>query len=97
MPECAGWRLELAEEIELIKRLDAFTALLESAARTLEPHRLTYYVDDLAARFHSYYNRNRVISEDRELSVDRLLLVRAVRQVLGICFGLLGVSAPERM
>jgi arginyl-tRNA synthetase len=93
----AGRRLDLAEELELIKKLDVFTALLESAARTLEPHRLTYYVDELAAQFHSYYNRNRVITDDRELSLDRLLLVRAVRQVLEICFGLLGVSAPERM
>ena len=93
----AGRRLDLAEELELIKKLDVFTALLESAARTLEPHRLTYYVDELAAQFHSYYNRNRVITDDREMSLDRLLLVRAVRQVLEICFGLLGVSAPERM
>ncbi len=97
LPTGAGGRLVLAEELELIKKLDNFSALLESAARTLEPHRLTYYVDELATQFHSYYNRNRVLGADRELVADRLLLVQAIRQVLSIVFGLLGVGAPERM
>ena len=92
-----GASLTLPEELDLIKKLDNFTALLESAARTLEPHRLTYYLDELAAQFHSYYNRNKVITEDLQVSGDRLLLVSATRQVINICLTLLGVSAPERM
>ncbi len=92
-----GSRLGMPEELELIRKLDDFTVLLESAARNLEPHRLTYYLDDLATRFHSYYNRHRVVTEDRETSRDRLLLVASIRQVINICLGLLGVSSPERM
>ena len=92
-----GTSLTGPEELDLIKKLDAFTATLESAARTLEPHRLTYYLDELAAMLHSYYNRSRVIVEDRDLSRDRLLLMAAIRQVVGLCLSLLGVSAPERM
>jgi arginyl-tRNA synthetase len=93
----SGASLTGTEELDLIKKLDAFGATLESAARTLEPHRLTYYLDELAAMLHSYYNRSRVIVEDRELSRDRLMLVVAIRQVINICLNLLGVSAPERM
>ena len=89
--------LTLPEELDLIKKLDNFTALLESAARTLEPHRITYYLDELAAQLHSYYNRNKVITEDLQVSGDRLLLVGAIRQVINICLTLLGVSAPEKM
>ena len=92
-----GASLTLPEELNLIKKLDNFVALLESAARTLEPHRLTYYLDELAAQLHSYYNRNKVITEDLRVSGDRLQLVSAIRQVINISLTLLGVSAPERM
>ena len=92
-----GASLTLPEELDIIKKLDNFTALLESAARTLEPHRITYYLDELAAQLHSYYNRNKVITEDLQVSGDRLLLVLAIRQVINICLTLLGVSAPEKM
>ncbi len=93
----SGASLTLPEELDLIKKLDSLPDLLERAARTLEPHRLTYYLDDLATQLHSYYNRNRVISEEQEVSGDRLLLFATVRQVLAICLTLLGVSAPEKM
>ncbi|HIE07549.1 MAG TPA: arginine--tRNA ligase [Desulfarculaceae bacterium] len=93
----SGASLILPEELDLIKKLDSLPNLLERAAQTLEPHRLTYYLDDLATQLHSYYNRNRVISEEQEVSGDRLLLFATVRQVLAICLTLLGVSAPEKM
>ena len=92
-----GDSLTQPEELDLIKKLDSLPQVLESAARTLEPHRLTYYLDDLAAQLHSYYNRNRVISDDHKVSGDRLLLFASIRQVIKICLSLLGVSAPERM
>ncbi|MBN2809896.1 MAG: arginine--tRNA ligase [Deltaproteobacteria bacterium] len=92
-----GAGLTLPEELELIKKLDDFTVVLEAAARTLEPHRVTYYLDDLAAQLHSYYNRNRIINEEGKVSGDRLLLMTVIRQVLNICLTLLGVSAPEKM
>jgi len=93
----SGASLTLPEELDLIKKLDSLPQVLESAARTLEPHRLTYYLDDLAAQLHSYYNRNRVISDDHKVSGDRLLLFASIRQVIKICLSLLGVSAPEKM
>ncbi len=93
----SGSSLTLPEELDLIKKLDDFTVVLESSARTLEPHRVTYYLDDLAAQLHSYYNRNRIINEEGKVSGDRLLLITAIRQVLKICLTLLGVSAPKKM
>ena len=93
----SGASLTLPEELDLIKKLDDFPVVLESAARALEPHRVTYFLDDLAAQLHSYYNRNRVITEDRKVSGDRLLLITAIRQVINICLTLLGVSSPEKM
>ena len=93
----SGASLTLPEELDLIKKLDDFTSVLEGAARMLEPHRVTYYLDDLAAQLHSYYNRNRIINEAGRVSGDRLLLISAIRQVLNICLTLLGVSAPEKM
>jgi arginyl-tRNA synthetase len=90
-------RLTLPEEAALIKTLIRLPEVIEGAARNLEPHRLTFYLNGLAGLFHSYYNKNKVVSEDGDLSGARLFLVRAVRTVLANVLGLLGVSAPERM
>lgn len=89
--------LTLPEEIALIKDVTRFPEVVEGSARELEPHRLTFYLNDLASIFHSYYNKNRVISDDSELSMARLFLVKSVRTVLKNTLRLLGVSAPERM
>jgi arginyl-tRNA synthetase len=92
-------RLVQPDELGIIRRLAEYPELVAEAAANLEPHRVTFYVLDLAAAFHGYYNRreNRVVSEDRELSRARLALVAAVQQVIASGLGLLGVSAPERM
>lgn len=89
--------LKLPEEIQLIKAIARFPELMEGAALTLEPHRLTFYLNDLAAIFHSYYNRNKVISDDEKLSLARLFLVKSVRTVVNNTLRLLGVSSPEKM
>ncbi|HRT62690.1 MAG TPA: DALR anticodon-binding domain-containing protein, partial [Syntrophales bacterium] len=89
--------LTLPEEITLIKSVIRFPEVVEAGARALEPHRLTFYLNDLAGTFHSYYNRNRVISDDAALSRARLYLVRCIGQVLRNALALLGVTAPERM
>lgn len=88
---------KLAEEIQLIKAITRLPEVIEGAARTLEPHRLTFYLNDLASVFHSYYNKNRVISDNENLSRARLFLATCVRTVLGNALRLLGVSAPEKM
>ncbi|MBU0575058.1 MAG: arginine--tRNA ligase [Proteobacteria bacterium] len=89
--------LKLPEEIDLIKAITRFPEVVEGAARTLEPHRLTFYLNDLAAGFHSYYNKNRVISDDGVLTAARLFLVKSVLTVLKNALKMLGVSAPEKM
>ncbi|MBN1614972.1 MAG: arginine--tRNA ligase [Deltaproteobacteria bacterium] len=89
--------LKLPEEIGLIKTITRFPEIVEGAARTLEPHRLTFYLNDLAGLFHSYYNKNRIISEEGPLTAARLFLVVAVKIVIGNALKLLGVSSPESM
>ena len=89
--------LTLFEETDLIKAITLFPEVVEGAAGTLEPHRLTFYLNELAALFHSYYNKNKVLSEDAGMSEARLFLVQSIRIVLRNALGLLGVSAPESM
>lgn len=89
--------LTLAEEIALIRQLSRFPEAIEGAALHYEPHRLVFYLQDLAALLHSYYNRHRVLDEDAQVTSARLYLVNAVRIVLANALGLLGVSAPEQM
>ncbi len=89
--------LDLQEEIGLIKQLALYPELVIGAAQALEPHRLTTYLHDLAARFHGYYTRYRIISADQDITRARLALVAALRVVMANALSLLGVSSPERM
>jgi arginyl-tRNA synthetase len=89
--------LKLPEEIDLIKTIAGFPEVVAGAARTLEPHRLTFYLNDLAAIFHSYYNKNKVLSDDAALTGARLFLVGCVLTVLRNALKMLGVAAPEKM
>jgi len=90
-------KLETPEEISLIKALAAFPDVVEASALHFEPHRIPFYLQDLAGLFHSFYNKNRVIGDDPELSAARLLLLKCTAQTLKNGLILLGVSAPERM
>lgn len=90
-------RLELAEELALIKQLARFPETVVGAAQGYEPHRVVFYLQDLAAQFHSYYNRQRVLVDDLATTQARLCLVNAVRTVLANALQLLGLSVPERM
>ena len=89
--------LKIPEEISLIKAITRFPEVVEGAARMLEPHRLTFYLNDLAGIFHSYYNKNKVVSDDRALTGARLFLAKSVLAVLKNALGMLGVSTPEKM
>ena len=89
--------LTLSEEIQLIKSVIRFPEIVEGAAKALEPHRVTFYLNELAGIFHSYYNKNRVITDDPAMSRARLFLVKSIGQVLRNALGILGVSAPEKM
>lgn len=95
-------RLTLPEELYILKRLAAYPEVVLNAALACEPHRVTTYLQELAAAFHGYFTKykdteERVVSTDRTLSRARLAMVAAVRQVTANGLGLLGVSAPERM
>jgi arginyl-tRNA synthetase len=96
-------RLALDEEVELIRIMAGFPTLLEDICKTLEPHRLTYYLTDLAASFHKYFNlgtktsRHRIVTPDRGLSQARLFLAEAIKVVIANGLRLLGISAPEKM
>jgi arginyl-tRNA synthetase len=96
-------RLVLDEEMALIRQMAAFPSLIGDICKRLEPHRLTYYLTDLAALFHKYFNLgtkipdHRIVSPDAILSHARLYLVDAVRIVIANGLELLGIQAPERM
>jgi arginyl-tRNA synthetase len=89
--------LALPEEQALIKRVLQYPDLVAGAARAREPHRIAYYLTELAGLFHPYYKAHRILTEDRALTLARLALSAAVGQVIRSGLGLLGVSAPESM
>ena len=85
------------EEQVLLKMMAAFPDLVEGAATDLAPHRVIFYLMDLASQFHSYYNKHKVLGEDQNLTKARLLLAGAMRKVFCNGLHLVGVSAPEKM
>ncbi len=89
--------LKEEEEKELVRKLADFPVEVSMAAQMLAPHRIARYLHELAGLFHSFYNSNRVIVEDKKLSDARLILVDCTRTVLRNGLRLIGVSAPERM
>lgn len=92
-----GHALTEPEEIALIRAMGAFTEVVQRSARLMEPHRVTFFLMELASAFHAYYNKHRVIGEDPNATGARLYLVAAVRMVIRNGLSLLGVSAPESM
>lgn len=86
-----------ADELALIRALDDFPDIVAGAAEALEPHRVVFYAQRLAGEFHRFYTRHKCVTDDVALTTARLVLVRAVGQVIGRALSLVGVSAPERM
>jgi arginyl-tRNA synthetase len=85
-------------ELALIRKMLMLPELVESMARTLEPHHLPHYAQDLATSFHDFYEKCRVVdNENLDVSKARLKLVAAAKSVLAISLGLMGMSAPDRM
>jgi arginyl-tRNA synthetase len=83
--------------------MSEFPYLLADVSRKFDPHRLTYYLTELASQFHKYFNlgtkesEKRIVGLERSTSQARLYLVEAVRTVLHNGLNLLGINAPERM
>ncbi len=103
LPDAAGFdagRLDLPEEIELIRKLGEFPERVARAAGARAPHHVAYYLRELAGLFNPYVQdgkRHRVVSEDAELTAARLALMRGAQIVLANGLWLLGLSAPEQM
>ena len=97
-------RLTDVAEIALIKAMARWPRLVESAAEAHEPHRVAFYLGDLAARFHALWNKGRddttlrfLSADDRELSVARLALVQGLAVVIASALGVIGVAPVEEM
>jgi arginyl-tRNA synthetase len=90
--------LDTGEDVALIKALARYPEAVQASGTFMEPHRITYYLTALAASFHTYYNRHRVLCEDDlKLTRARLYLITAVQKVIRNGLSLLGVSAPDAM
>jgi arginyl-tRNA synthetase len=89
--------LSEAEGLSLVKKLLAYPIVLEGAARAWEPHRITFYLHELAGMFHQYYHKYKVITDDADTTNARLALCKAIQVVFHDALAILGVSAPERM
>lgn len=89
--------LDQDEEKSLIKKLLQYPDVILGAAQFWEPQRLTNYLQELAAAFHFFYHKQRVVSDDVELTKARLKLIEATKIVFANCLKILGISAPEYM
>ena len=97
-------RLDDAGEVAMLRKLAAYPRLIEAAAAAHEPHRVAFYLYELASEFHSHWNRGKdaphlrfIIQDDPGLTLARLALVQGVVIVLASGLGLLGVTAPAEM
>ncbi|MDH5204755.1 MAG: arginine--tRNA ligase [Hylemonella sp.] len=89
--------LDSAPAQALMRQLAKYPEMLSAAAQDFAPHDVTFYLRDLAASYHSYYDAERILVEDEALKLARLALVAATAQVLRNGLELLGVSAPQKM
>ena len=90
-------RLDNAYELALAAKLGEFPEQVEAAAADLAPHMIAFYLKDLSAAFHSYYNAERMLVDDVALRDARVALAVAVRQVIRNGLAILGVSCPQSM
>ncbi|MCK4352822.1 arginine--tRNA ligase [candidate division WOR-3 bacterium] len=89
--------LSRQEELLLMRKLIHFPEIVELASTELTPHYISFYLIELAALFHNFYEKHKVVSDDSELTQARLILVSAVRQVISNALSLIGIKAPEKM
>jgi len=89
--------LDSEYESALLQRMIDYPQVIETAAEDLAPHLVAFYLKELAADFHSYYNASRFLVEDEKVKLARLALIAAVAQTIKNGLALLGVSAPDKM
>jgi len=97
-------RLSDPAELALMRRIALYPRIVEAASLAHEPHRIAFYLFDLASEFHALYTLGNasphlrfIIQNDRQMTVARLVLVEGVATVLGSGLALLGVEAPNEM
>jgi arginyl-tRNA synthetase len=84
-------------EIVLLKQLNQFPSTMATALESLEPRNIANYLQSLATSFHKFYTECHVITENKELSLARLALITATKNILSKGLDILGISSPERM
>jgi arginyl-tRNA synthetase len=90
-------RLDSEWELELMRVMLRWPDVVREAAEAMEPHRLAFFTDELAAAIHRFYKNCRVVTDDAPLSAARILLSRAAKTTIATALRLMGVSAPDRM
>lgn len=86
------------KEIDLMKTLEEYNKVIRDVAKSRQVHKMTHYIQSLASKFHSFYNACKVIDpNNKELSAQRLALVKATKIVLANALDLIGVEAVESM
>jgi arginyl-tRNA synthetase len=104
LADAAFDRLADQAELDLLKRLALYPRTVEAAALAHEPHRIAFYLYDLASEFHALWTRGRdlpylrfIINNDAEMTKARLAMVQGVVSVLASGLAILGVDAPDEM
>jgi arginyl-tRNA synthetase len=104
LADAALERLDDPAELALMRKIALFPRLVEAAAAAHEPHRIAFYLYDLASEFHVHYTRGKdlphlrfIIQNDPQMTLARLALVQGVVTVLASGLAVLGVGAPEEM
>ena len=85
------------DDLSLIKKMMTYPEVIEKSALGLEVHRIPFYLQELASIFHGYYKRNRIVTENIELSQARCFLMICLRRIFKDGLTLIGVSSPEKM
>jgi arginyl-tRNA synthetase len=89
--------LSTNDELRIIKKILMYPMVFEGSVNSYEPHRITFYLQELSGIFHPYYNKHRIVSDDVELTMSRLALCEAIRILLREGLQILGISTPEKM
>jgi len=89
--------LTLPEEIRLMKAVARFPDVVTESGKSREPHRIPFYLLEVADQFHAFYHQHRFLGETPERTQARLALARTVKTVVATGLSLIGVTAPERM
>ena len=87
--------IDSIKEVALIKAVIDFEDVIKDSAENLAPHKLTFYLQNLAKEFHSYYKSTKILNNDKLMT--RLILIATIKSVLSNGLSLLGVSSPEEM